>query len=246
MIKLADHFQRDESARHSDWLRQQRWFIKAKNQNEQREKLEDKADVEFVAFASEAIAASQDQISEFQDRLDKYDAATVEAIMLNQQELDKVQQSLEAMLANAHTLEDGRRVFKTEDGTQVFDEFGAEMSEDEVAFESIAPDKPTWEEFQIEIELEQSLIVEQNQLLEFQNQLDDVREISSKDGTTVDELSELEADLEAAMPSSVSKILSPEKAENTVSTLDATTHTSPVTDMQSVQKATEHFAPTPM
>lgn len=47
--------------------------------------------------------------------------------MENQVFLDAVRERLDVVLSRAHVLEDGRRVFKTEDGSQVFDEHGAEV-----------------------------------------------------------------------------------------------------------------------
>lgn len=47
----------------------------------------------------------------------------------------------------ALTIDDGRRVFKTEDGVQVFDEFGTEIAPSVLDFELIDASKPTWKNF---------------------------------------------------------------------------------------------------
>ena len=69
--------------------------------------------------------ATDMQIQEFEAKLDRYEAATVAALIENQERLDVVTAQMIVLLDQTYVLEDGRRVFKTEDGTQVFDEFAA-------------------------------------------------------------------------------------------------------------------------
>ena len=37
MVKLGEHFASDDRSRHSEWLRQQQWFIKARQDNQRRD-----------------------------------------------------------------------------------------------------------------------------------------------------------------------------------------------------------------
>lgn len=69
---------------------------------------------------------SEDRIEQFTVTLDTYDHAIVIALMENQEALDSVNDQIDRLLDRAHVMADGRRVFKAEDGTQVFDEFGQE------------------------------------------------------------------------------------------------------------------------
>ena len=203
MIQLASHFQSDDSRRHSEWLRQQQWFIKARHEQERREKIEEKMDDDLAAFASEVVMATAIQMREFEIRLDSYDEATVAALMENQEALDAVRERLEAYLAHAYVMEDGRRVFKTEDGTQVFDEFGGEVMPDELDFDLIGDDRPSWESVQPDILLEQQLSAEREEILNYQAKLDEAREEISTGEISEADLDELDAELLDLMPDSV-------------------------------------------
>lgn len=61
--------------------------------------------------------------------------------------MDEVNARIEILLSQAYVMEDGRRVFKTEDGAQVFDEFGEEVTRDKLDFDLISPNSPTFEQF---------------------------------------------------------------------------------------------------
>ncbi|MEL6933399.1 MAG: hypothetical protein AAFO17_09940 [Pseudomonadota bacterium] len=80
-------------------------------------------------------------------------AGTVEALISNQEALDAVKERIDVILMRAHALEDGRRVFKTEDGTQVFDQFGEEVGPEVIAPEDIDDSAPRWEDFKAEEDL---------------------------------------------------------------------------------------------
>ena len=203
MIQLASHFQSDDSRRHSEWLRQQQWFIKARHEQERREKLEEKMDDDLAAFASEVVMANEARIAEFRIKLDSYDEATVAAILENQEALDAVNARIEAYLARAYVMEDGRRVFKTEDGTQVFDEFGEQVTPDELDFDLIGDDKPKWEEYQPDFEVQQRLLAEQQALIEYQEKLDEAREATADGEISDADLEDLDAELLELMPDSV-------------------------------------------
>lgn len=215
MIHLKNHFAKDHRSHHSDWLRQQQWFIKSRHMQEKRDDKAEKLQDDLLSFASEIILATEIQIQEFNIKLDHYDEAIVKALMDNQVALENVRANIELMLENAYVLEDGRRVFKTEDGTQVFDEHGIEVMQNELNFGLIPPDNKTWQEFTKNLSLEAELQVERGQLIEFQEQLDSAREISARDGVTEKELDDLDADLFEDMPPSVkSNISGFDTAEN--------------------------------
>ena len=106
-------------------------------------------------------------------------------------------------LERAYVMDDGRRVFKTKDGAQVFDEFGVEVSSDELDFDLIGSEKTTWEEFSTAIELDQTLQSERSEILEFQEKVDAARERVSDGNITKAELEELDAELLDLIPSAV-------------------------------------------
>lgn len=195
IIQLANHFQSDDSCSHSEWLRQQQWFIKAKHDQERREKIEEKMDDDHAAFASEVVMATEIQMRELQVKLNSYDEATVAALMENQEALDAVHTRIEAFLAQAYVMEDGRRVFKTEDGSQVFDEFGEEVMPDELDLDLIGPDKPTWEAVQPDFSLGKELEAERDMIIDYQSKLDTAREQTADGRISEADLEDLDAEL---------------------------------------------------
>lgn len=98
---------------------------------------EQKREREFYE-AMTGLLASDRQITAFRVKLDRYDEKTVEALMENRVALEEVQKRLDDMLGKAHVLPDGRRVFKTQDGTRVFDETGLELKADVIDPNAIA------------------------------------------------------------------------------------------------------------
>lgn len=94
MIQLAEHFKCDDKSRHSEWLRQQRWFVKARKDHERREEISDQLEEDALSLATNVIMATQIQIEEFELKLDAYDEATVIALMENQEKLDDINRRL--------------------------------------------------------------------------------------------------------------------------------------------------------
>lgn len=171
MLRLGEHFAGKDQGHHSEWLRQQRWFTKAREDNQRREKAQDRLDDDVVALASEAIMASSAQIKAFEVKLDRYDEAAVQALMENQALLDAANERIEDLLGQAHVMDDGRRVFRTEDGHQVFDEKGVEVGRDELDPNVIGPRAPTWETFAAGKAEQAQLQAERTEILEYQENL---------------------------------------------------------------------------
>lgn len=203
MVRLGEHFRRDERSRHSEWLRQRQWFIKAKEDKERRERLEEQVDDDLGSLAMSAVAATTIEIERFEAKLDSYDEATVIALMENQEALDFVNTQISALLDRAYVIEDGRRVFKSQDGSFVIDENGENVTRDEVDFDAIGPDRPTAEEYLHFLGRRNSLVNERSQIIEYQEKVDAARERIAEGDITKDELDELDAELADVMPPSV-------------------------------------------
>jgi len=206
-LVLGEHFKRDERRRHSEWLRKRQWFIKAKETRAKKEEMAAQADEELLSFAAGAIAATSIEIEKFEAKLDTYDEGIVIALMENTETLDRVNAELNVLLSRAHVIEDGRRVFKTEDGTQVFDEFGDEVLNDVVQPEAILDDKPTWETYSQKLETKVDLSEERKQIFNFQEKVDAARERVADGEISTHELDNLDSDLAEAMPQSVKSYL---------------------------------------
>ncbi|MEP5730830.1 MAG: hypothetical protein ABJL67_15840 [Sulfitobacter sp.] len=203
MVQLTEHFASEGPGRTSEWARQRQWFIKAKHDHQRREGQAEKLDDTTSALSAAVAFASEVQIAEFKVKLDTYDKATVEALMKNQELLDEVQARLEDLRDRAYVLEDGRRVFRTEDGAQVFDEYGTEVGQDEIDPIMIGDDRPSWEAFSEGLEQEAALTAERTQILEFQDEVDAARERVDGGEISEAELAELDAELLEMMPDAV-------------------------------------------
>jgi len=203
VLELGDHFRSVDGRRQSDWERLQRQFAHKRNEQERREKLEDRMEDNATAFAAGMAVATDIQIQDFEAKLDRYEAATVAALIENQERLDTVTAQMFVLLDQAYVLEDGRRVFKAEDGTQVFDEFGEEVGADEIDPDLIGGDYPTWESYQPLLAEKQALDTEREQLLDYQERLDDARDRIADGDLTEAELDELDAELADLAPPAV-------------------------------------------
>lgn len=186
--------------------RRTRAYARQRDDRARKEELDDKAEATASAMAL-AVAlsppATAQQIAAFEADLTIYDTATVDALMANQEALDVVTDRLSNMLSQAFVIEDGRRVFRTEDGTQVFDEFGIEIGADQLDPESIPDHHPTWEAFSAAANEQATLLQERQTLLDYQQHLDTAREAVAQGDITEAELEDLQAHLIETMPETV-------------------------------------------
>ncbi|MGH1330672.1 MAG: hypothetical protein ACRBBK_07305 [Paracoccaceae bacterium] len=197
---------------------------------------------DIVGLAAEAIMATEVQLVKFEAKLDRYDEATVKALMENQELLDAVNARIDAMLEQAYVMEDGRRVFRTEDGTQVFDEHGTEVSSLVLDPQLIDPALPSWEAYSADITIQTELTAERTAILDYQERLDVARE--EIDGGEISEadLEALDADLLDAMPDAVRANvpgLEPSEPEQAVQPVDGV----PQVTVQANQLAASALAP---
>lgn len=176
--------------------REQQERERRQKQDEHRNDLSDIADLSATIITNE-------QAETFRAELNTYDAATVDALLANEKALDAINDQLEAVLLQAHVLEDGRRVFKTEDGTQVFDEFGVELGAETISPDEIDDNRPTWEEFSDLLHQRDALHNERTDLLDFQGELDEAREQLDGGEMTQDEYDRLRERLANDAPESV-------------------------------------------
>ena len=194
---------RTDFSRHARIRREQAVRLEEERRRKERDRKNDDARDDLEGFAEVAIQATDAEIAAFTDQLDAYDAAVVEALHRNRVELERVQAEIDGMLAQAHVLPDGRRVFLTEDGTRVFDEHGVELGADDIDPMEIDLSNPRWETYRDARAERSRLVSEQEQLLDYQQQVDEARDRLDDDDLTSDELEELGAELDDAMPSAV-------------------------------------------
>lgn len=179
-------------------------------QKEREETIKEREELEFF----EAVLATPAQIEDFTIKLDRYDTATVEALMNNEVQLQEVRKRIETMLLEAHVLPDGRRVFRTRDGKQVFDEFGKEVGTDTIRPDMIDEQRPPWEDYLADRQREAKLKEERTQLQDYQNKLDDARTRVKEGNLTETELDRMDKDLEKSMPKAVRDIVQRNDAQH--------------------------------
>ena len=208
MLRAVDHFDIKEALQDQKDQQRTKWFIAAREQREKKTQLEERADDDFLDLASSVILATEIEIEQFQAKLDVYDEATVKALMENQVALDLVQTQIDSMLANTHVLEDGTRVFKSEDGTWAVDEHGDRIDSQIQDIDQIPQTKHTAEEYLDVKGQHKQLIQERRSILDYQEKLDDARERSNSDDFSKEELDTLDKELEADMPMTIKRQMS--------------------------------------
>ncbi|HEV7248831.1 MAG TPA: hypothetical protein VGN93_17785 [Shinella sp.] len=183
---------REEFMKHAAWRREDEQRVLERDRQEREKKREEALDDQHEAFFDFAVSvlATDTDIVAFTAKLDLYDAATVDALMENEEELATVREELQGLLSKAYVLPDGRRVFRTEDGTSVFDEHGAEVKDiDPMMIEEW---RPKWERYENPFEREISLSERRGDLLEYQRFQDEIRDEQSERPMTKDRMDELE------------------------------------------------------
>jgi hypothetical protein len=198
-LSLLEEFQRNaETRRRMKFeIEDERLFFERRDDERHEEK--EREDMELPARAA--------QIADFRERLDHYDAAIVDALTDNRKALDDVSGKLDEMRTQAFALPDGRRLFKTEDGKQVFDENGIELKADSFDPDLISGAHPTWNAWKAQLEAKGHLEQDRAKLLEFQTKVDKARQESGKDGISKKELDGFGAALEKDMPDIVKQKL---------------------------------------
>ena len=218
MMQLAvprswkEEFERAAAAKHEDvlyWEQMRRLAAQDRERREhiRREEQQDRADRAIL----EAALATFEQVSTFRVEIDDYDTKTVESLMENREAMEIVQRRIDDMLGLAEVMPDGRRVFKTIDGKQVYDEHGQELSREEIDPDSIDDQKPKWEAFKAETEERARLMKERQQLLDYQDKLDQARERLDAGEITQKELDQLKTELKDTMPDAVRQKLDLDK-----------------------------------
>ncbi len=200
---------RDAIARKSwrAWEEQRRL---AEHQRRNRQQKEAREEHDLGDLAQVVVLVTEDQIAEFSARLDRYDAALVDALHTNEQALESVRTQIDTLLTQAHTLPDGRRVFRSEDGQQVFDEDGNEVGPDVIAASDIDEGRPSWETYSGARLEEDQLLEEREDLFSYQNRLDAARDRLDDEDLTAQELEDLGTELETNMPAAVGEALNRE------------------------------------
>lgn len=197
---LGREFKVRTEAAYREALRRHQFELAERERRERREDIQDDA-AEAMDFAMSMVTIAE--MDEFWVELDHYDTATITALQENERELLIARENLDKLFAKAHVLPDGRKVFETQDGLRVFDQFGQEVPADVIKPDEIDDSRPRWETAKAAIEEHRALLNERAELLEYQGKLDEARERLDKGDMTREEFDKLREDLKSTMPEAV-------------------------------------------
>ncbi|RFB04280.1 hypothetical protein [Parvularcula marina] len=190
---LLAEMNRDDRAAREEALVLQNERLKKKEL--EAEAAESEAEANFVRELVIKEALDPARLAKLSTRIDTHQELLIIALLENQTALDQAQDKIDLMLEEAYVLEDGRRVFKTRDGSQIYDEHGREV---EMDTDLIDNSSPHWDVFSESVEIKNNLQEEREALLEYQQKLDEA-EVAIENGTlTSDDLDELDALMEDA------------------------------------------------
>ena len=207
MLRMMDDFELRALRQEQRDYERAKWFIASKQREQEKELREERADQNVGDLAASIVIADPIEVEAFRADLDTYDTATIEAIMENREILERLYRERDILLERAYQLEDGTRVFKSEDGVRVFDEHGDLVSPDRVDPNQIADHYPSAESYLEQLRLiEQHEAIDQN-LADYQTQLDEAREQLDNGELSQFEFDELRSSIQNDMPIEVRRKL---------------------------------------
>lgn len=197
LVSLREEFDRRTRARELDRLDKDRAFLDRQKRKEDQQADAVQDDLDIVV----AVMATNSDINLALVELDGLDTATVEALIANGAAQEKLKAEIRVLLDRAYVLPDGRRVFKTVDGTRIFDEHGTEV----IDFDpnEIEDERPRWERMRDLQAADAALTAERAELLAYQDRLDTARARLDAGEITKDELDTLMKGLREDMPEAV-------------------------------------------
>lgn len=224
MIELRAHFRDSNRHRLREWHRQQRHMEQTRRDDQKRrDDAAEELESDLLTAASTILATPQEieafavRLDDFETRLDTYDKATVKALLESQQRLEAYQLERANMLDQAYVMENGRRVFRSEDGSYYMDEDRNAVDPNDLDLSRFTDAMPSAEDFiRIEDNILREQTVQQN-IHDFDaaknkalDRAEDIRTEIEKGGMTkerldelADELDRMDKDLLQIMPPSV-------------------------------------------
>lgn len=199
MLQPGDHLRTNDGSGPIEWQREQQRLARIHEERERRQKEKDRND-DHMTDAMVTAAATMAQMRAFEEKLDLYDEAIVNALMENEEKLAAAKAKADTLLEQAYAMEDGRRVFRTEDGTEVFDEHGQQVGADELDPDLIWPNSPRWEAYSSSITEQERLNIERQKIIEFQEKVDATRDDIVDGDISEADLDDLDAELKMLTP----------------------------------------------
>lgn len=143
------------------------------------------------------------RLKQLNTRLETHQSAVIDALLENQERLDKADERLQQLLSEAYVLPDGRRVFKSENGITVIDEYGDGVSADELDPHMIDDRYPTAETWLAAKEHHRKLSAEREELLDYQDRLDQAQQLIDQGDLNEEDFDDLDALMNDDVPNAV-------------------------------------------
>ncbi|MEP2987308.1 MAG: hypothetical protein ABJP08_29070 [Roseibium sp.] len=176
---------------------QQRQADGLRRQKDQKTKAQQDDDFDDVVITS---MASMENIAAFQKRLDALQQENVERILYLQQQRDILMTQQQQQLDNAFVLDNGERVFRSEDATFVVNESGEMISHEIIDPASIGEQHTFAEDYQRTLHSIDVVNADLGDAITFQQRLEALEERSEQSGLTQTDLDALEAELDDIIP----------------------------------------------
>ncbi len=203
MHLVAEHFRRIRALEQSKLHDRRKWFVAAKERKARKEELAEEAEAAVFGATASIVMADPVELEAFTLELDAFDEATIKAILENREILERLYLECDTMFNQAYQLDDGTRVFKSEDGVTVITEFGDKIATNVIDPNVIEDHRPSAEAF---MDLADSIKHHEEidqQLHDYQAQLDEACEQVNSGELTQTEFKELRQSLYADMPDQV-------------------------------------------
>ena len=148
--------------------------------------------------------ATQEQMAALQQRLDRLERASYEALIEADERVRTSRRELEELRERAYqiTMPDGRTARVYRDGDMVREEDGVVVDADVFRAEDIPALSPTWQELQEKERAQQEAARRHREIVEYRERLASAREETAEGNLTAGRADELDAELDA-MPDAV-------------------------------------------
>lgn len=207
MIRAHAHFGRSDRERLQEWYRHQRHLMQVRHdkQRKQQKADDDVAEADLIALAitlatSEQISTFTVRLDKFDQRLDTYHEASVEALLEANEQLDLVRErlkqvrtDLDIMRKDAFELEDGTSIFLSEDETWAIDIEGNEIDIETVPIELMSPEAKIANEYLKKLGAENALVSQEDKL---EQKIDAIHEFDQKRAEMAERSGDIRTELE--------------------------------------------------
>lgn len=148
------------------------------------------------------------------EKLDRAEQASLLALRDALRREEQARRELEELRERAARLADGRRVYRTGDGTAAYDEDGNRLSDDEFAGVAWNDSQPSWEEECKVTRNWNDAAAEVEEVKAYRSHVGEMRHRHAKGDLSQDELEQMGEELEADMPESVRRHYRADAAES--------------------------------